>query len=113
MSQRSAGNDFVLAGDPPVWSDDQRAVVARRGDDGTNCVLCGKKTGGGPKTASVLVSYRATMLPVSEMPEDGALLPDGTAYDEGVHTLGCFFIGSECLKTVPAKYVIKPQGASA
>lgn len=101
---RSIDNNFVLRDDPAVWGPEQQAMVMKVGDDGTNCVLCGRKTGGSANTQFVLVSHVGTLLPPAEMPQAGALLDDGQAYSEYEHTMGCFAIGSECAKKVPAKY---------
>lgn len=101
MTARRLVDDLVLPGDPQVWGPAYHARIAQVGDDGTNCVVCGRRTGGKKRTRWVLVSHRGTLLPPAELPAPG----EG-GYDEGTHTMGCGPIGSECAKTVDARYLI-------
>lgn len=102
--ERTRENDFVLPGDPEVWTEAYRAWIERHGDHGDNCVMCGRRTGGKANTAFVLVSHHSTALPVDEMPAEGAIV-DGEPYDESGDTMGCFPIGSECAKRLDPKYL--------
>lgn len=93
-SKRTADNYYELPGDPEVWGPQYYENLRRFGDDGTNCCLCGRPTGGKSNTAMVLVSIGGKALPHAD-----------PVIDEDL-TMMCFPVGSECRKTLPAEYVI-------
>lgn len=97
---RTEDNSFALDIDPQIWGEAYREGIARYGDDGTNCVLCGKRTGGKKNTTWVLASHNGRALPPAEL--EG--LP---GFDEGRDTLGCSPIGSECKKKISAAYHVQ------
>lgn len=100
LPKRTVENWYALPGDPAVWGPKYHQGLKSYGDNGTNCVLCGKRTGGKKNTSYVLVSHQSTALPVAELPEGWDFMD----------TMGEFPIGSECAKELPAKFLISPQG---
>lgn len=102
MNARTKANNYALPGDPDLFGDAYTAGIKQYGDNGSNCCLCGKRTGNAAKTALVLSSIMATAIPLAEVAElDG--------FDEGADTLGCFPIGRECRKRLPAAFVIPSE----
>jgi hypothetical protein len=95
--ERTVEKWYELPGDPQVWGPAYELGIEQYGDNGTNCIMCGKRTGGRKQVALVLVSMNGLALPIQELP---------AGIDESSETLGCFPIGSECKKKLPAKYVI-------